>query len=326
MGYPRRLLVNYAATGYYHCISRCVRRAHLLGGEWEDRREWVESRLIALAEVFAIDSCAYAILSNHLHIVVRINPDAAAKWSGEEVARRWCRLYPKRLARVRARASSPEEADRLEREHVQNLAAQKDRIRVLRARLCDLGWFHKLLKEPLARSANREDNCTGHFWEGRFKSYRLLDDAAILACMVYVDLNVFRAGIARKLDECEFTSLLQRLKVIRAAGRSSRSTSLPARRRKRQRTTWLLTTDDVLRMTATQYVSLVASTGGIPFDEQDHGARLTALGIDPSRWKKALTTTVRRIGSVVGSAISCLKEAERRRGKRVVNAIDIYRE
>ena len=54
----------------------------------------------------------------------------------------------------------------------------------------------KCLNEPIARQANREDQCTGHFWESRFKSYPLDTEEAVLTCMAYVDLNPIRAGIA----------------------------------------------------------------------------------------------------------------------------------
>ncbi len=330
MGYPRRLLVDNSMLGYYHCVSRCVRRAHLFGGEWDHRRGWIEDRLIELSFVFAIECCGYAILSNHVHIVVRVNPDVAGSWTDLDVARRWYKLFPRILSGVRARASSTEEADRLEQQFLENVAAQKRRIAILRARLVDLGWFHKMWKEPLARLANLQDDCTGHFWEGRFKSHRLLDDAAVLACMVYVDLNLFRAGMVQSLEECHFTSLLQRLEAVKAEqggdDRSSpRSQTSTSRSRRPQVTTWLLSTDHVLGMTARQYVSLVADTGGIAIDREDHDGRLTALGIDPPRWTRVLTTTARRVGSVVGNAVNCLKEAQRRGARRVVNLLDIYR-
>jgi len=60
------------ATPYYHCVSRCVRRAFLCGEHYEHRRQWVEDKLLALAEVFCIDVAAYAIMSNHYHVVLHI--------------------------------------------------------------------------------------------------------------------------------------------------------------------------------------------------------------------------------------------------------------
>lgn len=91
--------ISLEDTPYYHCVSRCVRRAFLCGedpvsGEsFEHRRGWVENRLLFLASVFAIDVCAYAVMSNHLHVVLHINAEKAAKWSTLEVLKRWHKLH-----------------------------------------------------------------------------------------------------------------------------------------------------------------------------------------------------------------------------------------
>lgn len=206
---PRSQLVDPEAPGFYHCISRCVRRAFLCGEDaltgrsFEHRKQWVEDRLLELAEVFAVGVYAYAVMSNHLHLVVYVDPSATLVWSPDEVAQRWVRLTPVRVDGEIDKAACETRAAAL--------AGNADRIAVLRERLGSLSWFMRFLNEPIARRANREDGCTGHFWEARFKCQALLDDAAVLACMAYVDLNPIRSGLAPDLPSSPYTSVQRRL-------------------------------------------------------------------------------------------------------------------
>jgi hypothetical protein len=82
-------------------------------------------------------------------------------------------------------------------------------IEQYRHRLGDLGWFMKCLNEPIARQANKEDGCTGHFWESRYKSQALLSEA-LLICMAYVDLNPVRADMCSTPEESDYTSIKER--------------------------------------------------------------------------------------------------------------------
>ncbi len=160
----RSLLVDSESPGYYHCISRCVRRAWLCGIDpydgksYEHRREWVEGRLLELAEIFAVGIYAYAVMSNHVHVVVRIDPSAAIEWMPEEVASRWARLFPATVdGQIDSLACETKE---------QNLLGNAERLEVCRQRLGSLAWFMRSLNEPIARRANRENACTGRFWGG----------------------------------------------------------------------------------------------------------------------------------------------------------------
>ena len=51
------------------------------GKNFNQRRGWIESRILELAGVFAIEIAAYAVMINHYHIVVRIDGERAKKWT-----------------------------------------------------------------------------------------------------------------------------------------------------------------------------------------------------------------------------------------------------
>lgn len=206
----RKELVSLEATPYYHCVSRCVRRAFLCGEDrwtgksYEHRRDWIVDRLKLLTQVFCIDVCAYAVMSNHWHVVVKIDSDKLKELSNQQVIDRWRKLYSGNVLMNRYLAGA--EMSQAELTAIDELADK------WRTRLIDLSWFMRGVNETIAREANSEDQCTGRFWEGRFKSQALLDEASILAAMVYVDLNPIRAGIATTLEDSDFTSVQERIR------------------------------------------------------------------------------------------------------------------
>jgi hypothetical protein len=156
--------ISLQDTPYYHCVSRCVRRAFLCGedpvsGEsFEHCRGWVERRLLFLASVFAIDVCAYAVMSNHLHVVLHINAEKTAKWSTLEVLQRWHKLHKGTLFTqqfVRGE-SLPDYA----------MALVESSVETFRNRLMDISWFMKELNEPIARQANMKTSVQADFGKG----------------------------------------------------------------------------------------------------------------------------------------------------------------
>src|SRR5271156_2597437 len=158
----RSRCVDEAVTPWYHCISRCVRRLLLCGGKFLHRKQWIEDRLRELVEIFSVECAGFAVMDNHLHLLVRLDSQKAKAWSNEEVARRWFCLYP--LRNISGEALSASAA------RIRRFASDDEWVARIRQRLANLGWFMKCLKEPLARRANCEDGSTGAFWEGRYKS------------------------------------------------------------------------------------------------------------------------------------------------------------
>ena len=206
---PRNQLVSLDATPHYHCVSRCVRRQYLCGfdaqtgRDFSHRRDWIRARVFELAEIFAIGVCAYAVMSNHCHLVLSVDQERALAWDDREVARRWTKLFGG-LPLVRSFAAGEKLSDA-------QLAAVAMKITEYRKRLFDISWFMRCLNEPIARMANAEDSASGRFWEGRFKSQALLDEAALIAAMAYVDLNPIRAGMAETPEESDYTAIQQRI-------------------------------------------------------------------------------------------------------------------
>lgn len=210
MTIARSQQIDLSATSYYHCINRCVRRAFLCGIDsqtgknYEHRRTWIVDKLKSLSQSFAIDIAAYAVLSNHYHIVLRVDQAEADRWSRAEVHRRWTMHFSTTPVLV-TRYLSGESLSKPEMLRVDEI------IDTWRKRLYDISWFMRILNEYIAREANKEDDVTGRFWEGRFKSQALLDEQALISCMSYVDLNPIRADIAETPEQSDYTSVQERL-------------------------------------------------------------------------------------------------------------------
>ncbi len=190
----------------YHCISRCVRRAFLHGWDsysgknYDHRKDWIRDRLRFLVTIFCIEALACAFMDSHLHTLLRTLPDLLKELSSQEIARRWLTLFGR---------EEPQE------EEILAIAQNDARIAVLRERLGSVSWFMKSLNEFIARRANKEDDCKGRFWEGRFRCQRVNEEAALLGCAVYIDLNPVRAGISQTPEESRFTSAYERIEALR---------------------------------------------------------------------------------------------------------------
>ena len=222
----------------FHLINRCVRRTYLCGQDrrsgkdFSHRKQWIRDRLEVLAGIFGIDVLGFAVMSNHLHVVARTRPDVVKSWSDDEVALRWWRLFPQR----RETNGSPSEPTEFDLNMIRNDAAG---LAEKRRRLSDVSWFMRCLAEPIARFANKEDKVTGRFWEGRFRAQPLLDETAIAACMVYVDLNPIRAGVAATPETSEFTSVKERIEDRQSPAAETASTAKEIRTEQGPKAGWL---------------------------------------------------------------------------------------
>lgn len=210
MATPRRELVDPENPLFYHVVSRCVRRAWLCGfdpvarKDYSHRKNWLIERLKTLGRAFAVDIYAYAIMSNHFHLVLYYDPKAPMEWSDFETVDRWLSVCPPKMR------DGTIDAGLLELRRAA-LLSDSDAVDGLREKLGSLSLFMKLLKQPLARRANLEDALKGHFFEQRFYSSPLLCEESVKSAMAYVDLNPIRARIASTIADSEHTSIFERI-------------------------------------------------------------------------------------------------------------------
>ncbi|TBR41385.1 transposase [Marinomonas agarivorans] len=304
---PRRQQISLADTPYYHCVSRCVRRAFLCGEDdltgknFEHRRGWIEDRLLFLASVFSIDVCAYAIMSNHLHVVLHINQSQALNWSMEEVLERWHRIHQGTVFTQQFinGETLPKHA----------MAFVKASAETYRQRLMDISWFMRELNEPIARMANQEDECTGRFWEGRFKSQALLNESALIACMAYVDLNPLRACLINKEattpENSDYTSIKKR--VIHAKKYQTQPANLLPFLGYEKEETKEQQSISGLPFRLTDYLELVDVTGRVIQEEKRGSIDLTLtpilqrIGLTSSQWLMITTQFEEQFHTAIGS-------------------------
>ena len=336
----RKDLVDVDVTRWYHCISRCVRQAFILADELgNDRKQWIEDRLELLATNFSIGVAGFAVLDNHLHVLVRLAPEDAEAWSDEEVVRRWMAVYPP--------ATLDLEDPQIVQLWVQSQVKDANRVKRLRERLANLGWFMKALKEPLSRLCNKADGVKGTFWEARYKSIAVLDEEALLATCAYIDLNPVAAGIANVPEKSAHTSVKQRIQHAaeqgklealkaaregsvagsRAAGNLEQDHSIEDRRQLPGKRNQNARPGMVASMSLGSYLLLVEYTGRL---FRNGKARINAgvqdvferLGTSAEFWDARLKKMLRSYslrGHVFAANPATVQEFAAKRGRRTAN-------
>lgn len=356
MTQARETQVSLDETAFYHCYVRCVRQAFLCGedrvtGEsFEHRKQWIVSRLKFLSYVYAIDICAYAVLSNHYHVVLHVDQARAHGWSDDEVVERWEQLYrlPPLILRWQKARDTLGKAE---------MTVVRDTVELWRERLYDISWFMRGVNETIARMANEEEGVKGRFWEGRFKSQALLDEAALLSCMAYVDLNPVRAAMAEDLVDSDFTSIQQRIHAYAQDSQSKRNPRVDsaARKRVRGRIKYQETLkqdlnlaqlpeaplmsfdgsshtdlDVALPFTREDYLDLVDMTGRVIRDDKkgyiptDLPPLVKQLGIKPSEWLDHVQNFSRRYGACAGH-VARMQDYAKAHDKRWCKGVGVSR-
>ena len=309
---PRSQQISIDETPYYHCVSRCVRRAFLCGKDnqtgqsFEHRRCWIEDRLLTLTKIFAIDVCAFTVMSNHTHSVIYVDEKTAKSWTIEEVIFRWHQLFSGTLFTRQFMNGDP-----LSKEIINSVIETAE---IYRKRLMSISWFMRALNEPIARQANQEDNCTGRFWEGRYKVQALLDEVALAACLAYVDLNPVRAKMADTPETSAHTSIMLRTKSAKEGKQPVELSPFVGNPKKEM--------PKGLPFVIEDYLELVDLTGRCihlnkrGFIDDAIPPILTRLNISPENWFTLTTNFEHSFKGAVGSPDAISKFCQNQKLKR----------
>jgi REP element-mobilizing transposase RayT len=106
--------------------------------------------------VFSICICAYAVMSNHTHVLLCVDKDFAESWPMEEVIKRPHQMYQGTLL-----SQKYQRGGKLNKNECISL---DETVTIYRQRLYDISWLMRNLNEYTAREANKEDKCTGRFY------------------------------------------------------------------------------------------------------------------------------------------------------------------
>jgi putative transposase len=172
---------------YFHCMSRVVAGEPLLRPAEQEAFRRLMRRQAAFCGVRVL---TYAIMSNHFHLLVRVDPPR--ELSDAELIQRVEAFYGSDKARLVKRWLACE--------------IEGPRIRKrLHKRMNDISFFLKELKQRFTMGYNHKHERFGTLWAEKFKSVLVEGDAEILLRVAgYIDLNPLRAGLCKDPKEYRF--------------------------------------------------------------------------------------------------------------------------
>ena len=247
-------------------------------------------------------------MSNHVHVVLSVNKSVALAWPVDTVLRQWHKMHKGTLLTqkyLKGELLSDSELDTV-----------KVTAEVYRKRLFDISWFMRNLNEFIARKANEEDNCTGRFWEGRFRSQALLTEKALLSCMAYVDLNPIRAKVATNIQNSYHTSIHTRV-VSNALNKKPIKGLMPF---KSQR---ISKQHQCLNFTLNNYCELLNNSiellldGSAQAAKQENCGNVNLIGLGEGQWIKVINDFENVFSFAAGDKASMEKFKERTNRKRM---------
>ncbi len=285
-------------------------------------------------------------MKNHYHLLLKHNPAQAREWSSREVTERWACIYPLTDDGGNEQPWPEEELARR--------ASDDAWVAIRRERLSGISWLMKRINETISRRANRENGCTGAFWEGRFKATALLDQAAVITAMAYVDLNPIRAKMAETPEDSAFTSIAERIRRRQAARRLrdldtrttppldshtlAVATGLEPSQLDDENGLWLAPMhacrlrDAPYTPSLDEYLELVDATGRIVRTGKRGSIPahlrpiLERLQIDVDSWVDTMSSPGRLLGTAIGSAMARAAEAVASGVKWIADKARIHRQ
>ena len=320
MPYPRSKTISKTFDGHYHFTSKCVRDAYLLNPdntkEHKRRKKWIIDKMIFLSQIFYIGVDAYAVMDNHMHIVVETKYTIADSASEKDIAFRWLYLHPKKKDKLGFPIPPT-------KEEINKFISDKTEVENTRAKLRDPSTYMKELNQSIAKKINKEDGKTGRFWRGRFNSVYLPEERAVLKCMVYVDLNEIRAKIAKSPECSKFSSCYRRIKAKLAREELKENPNNEVAKEESKLDNWLEPVFNTkkkygfLNISLNEYITILDLTGReIREDKrgsisEDLEPILKRVGLKSEKWVETFLSFEKDFKRVAGSEDAIRKQAEK---------------